>query len=269
MFSVVIPVYNCEKTIERVLDSIKDQTRFDLIEEIIVLNDGSTDRTDQIITDYLSRHPALPIIYLKHPDRGVSYSRNRGIRAAKAEWIALLDADDVWVGHKLERQAQIIREHADICFLGAQAPLKILLRKRRGLCRLTAREICIRNLPPTPSVVFKRSVGERLGLFDENRQHCEDGHFFQRFLLLDSYYVLAEKLVQVSIQKRYFGESGLTSDMNMCRKGRNANIRELCAMGLISRPYMLAMLLLNQIKYPRRLLIRFIDRCIADIKYRR
>lgn len=190
MFSVVIPVYNCEKTIERVLDSIKDQTRFDLIEEIIVLNDGSTDRTDQIITDYLSRHPALPIIYLKHPDRGVSYSRNRGIRAAKAEWIALLDADDVWVGHKLERQAQIIREHADICFLGAQAPLKILLRKRRGLCRLTA-------------------------------------------------------------------------------QGRNANIRELCAMGLISRPYMLAMLLLNQIKYPRRLLIRFIDRCIADIKYRR
>ena len=53
--------------------------------------------------------------------------------AMKEVRLALLDADDVWVGHKLERQAQIIREHADICFLGAQAPLKILLRKRRGL----------------------------------------------------------------------------------------------------------------------------------------
>ncbi len=266
MFSVVIPVYNCQETIERVLDSVKDQTRFDLIEEIIVLNDGSSDGTDTVITGYLSRHPALPILYLKHQNHGVSYTRNRGIRAAKAEWIALLDADDVWVENKLERQAQIIREHDDICFLGAQAPLKILLRKRHGLCKMTAREICIRNLPPTPSVIFKRSVGERLGLFDERRQYGEDGHFYQRFLLCDSYYILAEELVHLSIQKRYFAESGLTSNMDMCRKGRNANIRELHGMGLISRPYMFAMLLLNQIKYPRRLLIRFIDRCIAEVK---
>lgn len=70
MFSVVIPAYNCEKTIEKVLDSVKDQTRFDLIEEIIVLNDGSTDRTDQIITDYLSRHPARCLQKIRRRETG-------------------------------------------------------------------------------------------------------------------------------------------------------------------------------------------------------
>ena len=93
MFSVIIPVYNCEKTIRQVLDSVRRQTRFDLVEEIIVINDGSLDRTGEVVADYISSHPAMKIQYLRHKNHGVSYTRNRGIRAAKAEWIALLDGD--------------------------------------------------------------------------------------------------------------------------------------------------------------------------------
>ena len=100
MFSVIIPAYNCEKTIRQVLDSVRRQTRFDLVEEIIVLNDGSTDQTGKIITDYISSHPTMPILYLHHKNHGVSYTRNRGIHAAKAEWIAWLDGDDVWLEQK-------------------------------------------------------------------------------------------------------------------------------------------------------------------------
>ena len=82
MFSVIIPVYNCEKTIKQVLDSVRLQTRFDLVEEIIVLNDGSTDQTDKVIADYIFSNPAMPILYFRHKNHGVSYTRNRGIRAA-------------------------------------------------------------------------------------------------------------------------------------------------------------------------------------------
>ena len=54
MFSVIIPVYNCEKTIKKVLDSVLNQTRFDLVEDIIIVNDGSTDMSDCIIKQYIT-----------------------------------------------------------------------------------------------------------------------------------------------------------------------------------------------------------------------
>lgn len=261
MFSVVIPAYNCERTIKRVLDSVKDQTRFDLIEEMIVINDGSSDRTDKIISEYISGHPWMPFIYLKHRHHGVSYTRNRGIRAASAQWIALLDADDIWMEQKLERQAQVLKSNPHIYFLGAQAPLRVFLRRRHGVCRMTARDVCIRSCPSTSSVVFQRAAGERLGLFRERRQYGEDHQFFQRFLLYDSYYILAENLVRISIQKRYFGESGLTSNLKKCCEGREKNIRELYQMGLIGRCYMILMLAFSRMKYVRRRLIRFADEC--------
>lgn len=135
MFSVIIPVYNCEKTIKQVLDSVRQQTRFDLVEEIIVLNDGSTDQTDKVIADYIFSNPAMPILYFRHKNHGVSYTRNRGIRAAKAEWIALLDGDDIWLEHKLERQEQILATHPEICFLGACDPLRIFLKDDMGYAK--------------------------------------------------------------------------------------------------------------------------------------
>lgn len=263
MFSVVIPAYNCGLTIKRVLDSVENQTRFDLIEEIIVVNDGSTDKTDQAVTEYIHTHPHMPFKYLKHKHRGVSYTRNKGIRAACAEWIALLDADNLWMAQKLERQAQVLKKYPHICFLGAQAPLKLFFRELHGLCKLTAHDICIRSCPPTPSVVFQKTAGEKLGLFNECRQYGEDGQFFQRFLLYDSYYILAENLVQLSIQKKYFGESGLTSNFKKCREGRDLNIRDLYQMGLISKFYMGFMLLFSRIKYYRRRLIYFGNKCAA------
>ena len=108
MFSVVIPAYNCEKTIERVLDSVMAQTRFDLITEIIVINDGSTDNTDAIIKDYIKRKQGNKINYIIQENHGVSYTRNKGIRIAEGEWIALLDSDDIWNPVKIERQYEVI-----------------------------------------------------------------------------------------------------------------------------------------------------------------
>ena len=117
MFSVVIPAYNCETTICRVLDSVKNQTKYNLIEEIIIINDGSTDCTDQTIKSYMKQNPNMNIIYEVQQNHGVSYTRNRGIRMAKAEWIALLDADDLWKENKLERQSEIIWKNPQILLL--------------------------------------------------------------------------------------------------------------------------------------------------------
>lgn len=255
MFSVIIPAYNCEGTICRVLDSVKGQTRFDLIEEIIIINDGSKDNTNKVIKEYIYKNPNLNIKYEIQDNHGVSYTRNRGIKEAKGEWIALLDSDDLWKEEKIERQYNILMDHPEIVFLGATYPLKFILKKK-GLYKVSANELCIRSCPSTPSVIFKKSVGFELGLFDESRKYTEDIQFFQKFLLKDSYYVLAENLVDISFQKKYYATSGLSSNLKEMHNGRNKNLKEMYEMKLISKPFMLLMFMFNEIKYIRRKIIK-------------
>ena len=111
MFSVVIPAYNCEKTIECVIESVLSQTAFDLIDEVVIINDGSTDGTENIIKNLIENKKLGDLIhYVYQENHGVSYTRNKGIELAKAEWIALLDSDDIWLSNKIERQAEVINK---------------------------------------------------------------------------------------------------------------------------------------------------------------
>lgn len=97
-FSVVVPLYNKEKYIKRTLDSILNQTFSDF--EIIIVNDGSTDKSCEVIESIKDDR-----IHLIHKENGgVSSARNRGIKEAKGEFIAFLDADDEWFANKLQKQ---------------------------------------------------------------------------------------------------------------------------------------------------------------------
>ncbi|MGL4503387.1 MAG: glycosyltransferase [Planktothrix sp.] len=102
LVSVVIPAYNAGKTIISTVDSVLKQTLYDF--EIIVINDGSTDSTlktlDTIKDDRLK--------VFSYPNAGVSVARNRGITHATGEYIAFLDADDIWVADKLEAQVKAL-----------------------------------------------------------------------------------------------------------------------------------------------------------------
>ncbi|MDB4223002.1 glycosyltransferase family 2 protein [Granulosicoccus sp.] len=110
--SVVIPVYNGAKTIESTLDSIFSQTK--LPDEVIVVDDGSQDKTIDIVAGYNSE-----IVLIRQKNSGSSKARNLGIKEATGEFIAALDADDMWVNDKLEKQLEVC-ENADLVYTGAQ-----------------------------------------------------------------------------------------------------------------------------------------------------
>jgi glycosyltransferase involved in cell wall biosynthesis len=95
--SAIVPTYNCASYLADALDSILGQTR--RVDEIIVVNDGSTDATAEVLRPY-RRH----IIYLEQPNAGQAAARNRGLNAALGAWVAFLDADDIWMPDKIERQ---------------------------------------------------------------------------------------------------------------------------------------------------------------------
>jgi glycosyltransferase involved in cell wall biosynthesis len=105
MISVVIPAYNCQKTIKTTIESVFKQTFADF--ELIVINDGSQDKTLEIVSHI---HDSRLKIF-SFDNAGANISRNRGLNYAVGEFVSFLDADDLWTADKLELQLQALQAH--------------------------------------------------------------------------------------------------------------------------------------------------------------
>lgn len=114
LVSVIIPTYNRAKYVTLAIDSVLAQTYTDY--EIIVVDDGSTDNTREVLSPYMHR-----IKYIYQDNAGAYSARNLGIREAKGEWIALLDSDDRWLSEKLARQMECVyRTGIKACFTNSE-----------------------------------------------------------------------------------------------------------------------------------------------------
>jgi glycosyltransferase involved in cell wall biosynthesis len=102
--SIVIPAYNAEKTIKKTIESVLEQTYQDF--EVIVINDGSIDKTVQIVESFKDKR----INIFSYENCGLPTARNRGIYRSTGEFIAFLDADDLWTKDKLEMQLNALKE---------------------------------------------------------------------------------------------------------------------------------------------------------------
>lgn len=114
LFSVVIPLYNKADTIERTLRSVQAQKCRDF--ELIVVNDGSTDNSLEVVRTLSNE---IPLQIIDKPNGGVSSARNAGACAAKGRFIALLDGDDVWFPDHLERMKKAIYKYPEVKFFGS------------------------------------------------------------------------------------------------------------------------------------------------------
>ncbi|MFV0388976.1 MAG: glycosyltransferase family 2 protein [Pyrinomonadaceae bacterium] len=115
LVSVVIPAYNAVRFVNATIDSVLAQTFQDF--EILAVDDGSTDNTKEILEAYGDK-----IRYLPKKNGGVSSARNYGIEKAKGKYIAFLDADDVWMPEKLEKQVALMdsKEDVGLCYVATQ-----------------------------------------------------------------------------------------------------------------------------------------------------
>ena len=106
-YSVIIPVYNVERQLNRCLDSVAHQNRDDL--EVIIVDDGSTDGSGMICDDYAGKYDNFNVIH--QDNKGLSGARNAGLEIAGGEWILFLDADDYWAEDYLDVIDETIRKH--------------------------------------------------------------------------------------------------------------------------------------------------------------
>lgn len=105
--SVVIPVHNGEEHLREAIDSVLTQT-YDPV-DIIVVDDGSTDESARVVQSFGSL-----VRYCQQPQSGPSAARNRGVEVADGEWIAFLDADDLWEPEKVRKQLAALAEHGAV-----------------------------------------------------------------------------------------------------------------------------------------------------------
>ncbi|MEK3879583.1 glycosyltransferase family 2 protein [Paenibacillus sp. FSL M7-0420] len=256
--SVIIPMYNSSKTIINTLDSVKNQTAFNEIFEIIVVNDGSLDNSLSIVEKYYEANSFMPIKIIDQSNSGVSVARNNGMKLAKGHWIALLDSDDDWLPNKIQMQIDIIKLNPKIDFLGGDIDdrgLQILFKRVKGLYKASIKDICLKMFPQTSAAIFKRSIFEEIGGYDEKQQYAEDGNYFLKICAAYNYYHYPIQMLSYGGGKPAFGFSGLSANLREMHLGNLKNIRELMENSLINKHFYLFLKLFYWGKYFRRILL--------------
>lgn len=189
--SVVIPCYNAAPFLRETLDSAINQTYPPF--EILVIDDGSTDDSAAIAEFY-----GPPVRVIRQPNQGESVARNRGIDEAKGEWIAFLDADDVWQSNRIEAQLKVcmsdtIAGHCNLEFFGVENFLTQIERIPASI-RYSPVELCRANHFISPSAVLvKRNICPR---FPAEIRHAEDLVFFLELVQRGPVSFVAEPLVR-------------------------------------------------------------------------
>ena len=201
LVSVIIPAYNAENFLARTLESVLSQTYQNI--EVLVIDDGSQDRTAEIVQSIAQKDSR--VILLQQENSGVAAARNLGINNSIGEFIAPIDADDIWYPQNLEKQVQ--------CLLQAEASVGLVYSwsvdinekdKLTGDFRASNIEgnvfstlLCHNFLGNASSTLIRRSCVENIGGYNtqlkaQNAQGCEDWDFYLRIAEIYQFKVVPE-----------------------------------------------------------------------------
>ena len=240
LISVIIPFLNPGEWLSEAVDSVLNQTYTNW--ELLLVDDGSVEEDTNLAKEYALKHPRK-IMYLEHEahiNRGLTASRNYGIRCSKGELIAFLDADDLWLPKKLENQVRLFEEYPDasmICEASRfwyswinpmAADEHINIGADEGLyqpCDLTKRLYPIgEGQPPCPSgIIIKKEAFDRVGGFEESfcgvYQLYEDQAFLAKVYLSEQVYI--SNTANNQYRKRADSMSGAANDEKLYNKVRH------------------------------------------------
>jgi glycosyltransferase involved in cell wall biosynthesis len=193
--SVIIPAYNAMAYLPDTLESVLQQTFRDF--EILIINDGSTDNIQMWATQNITD---LRVRVIAQSNQGLSAARNTGIANAEGEYIAFVDADDLWNSTKLEKQVQCLDERPTVGL--SYNWIAVIDAEGKPTGRVMGGnieghvlpEILQRNIIDCPSVLVRRQCFEEVGRFDRNLRSVEDWDMWIRIAARYSFAVTKEPL---------------------------------------------------------------------------
>jgi teichuronic acid biosynthesis glycosyltransferase TuaG len=228
-FSVIMPAFNAERFIAQAILSVQKQsfTKW----ELIIINDGSTDGTLNIIKRYQAEDRRIQVIYQANKKQGAA--RNAGIRVAQGTWIAFLDADDEWLPEKLAYQYQVIQENQGCQVISTSGYTRFNHEPVKPFYHFAFKSGCFQghemyalemfnNYIPILSVVVERTMIDKVGLFNESPdvQGCEDHDYWLRLARAGAVFLNDDQRMFI-----YHIHSGNTSNQHEKQHFMSADIR--------------------------------------------
>lgn len=182
--SAIITAYNSEDFVAEAISSVLEQTC--PVDEIVVVDDGSTDHTRDIVEQFSQRG----VRYIYQENGGPGAARNCGIRETSGELIAFLDADDVWLKDKIKMQREFLSEHPEVALVSGFAWWWNMIEDDRFISgevpksiASLRRDIMVHNKIGNPSrVMLRRSVFSEVGVFDKNIRWGQDWDLWIRII---------------------------------------------------------------------------------------
>lgn len=229
--SVIIPTYNSSSYITRTLDSVLSQNY--LPDEIVIVDDGSSDNTIEIIEEYKKANKDVlkNIRVFQQKNMGAGAARNRAVKEAAGKWIAFLDSDDIWMSGKMKAVRASMEAHPDSTIIAHdEYAVDEKDMESRRLCSLheghdESKDLFIQlyegNLFSTSCMVIKKEIIERAGGFDESLRSAQDydlwircGMYGKLFYIPEPYeiYVTREGNITANTYRRY------NCELRICRK---------------------------------------------------
>lgn len=216
--SVIIPAFNAAKTIIRAIDSVRLQ-HINLL-EIIVIDDGSVDDTPEVVIKNIQPGEIIKLLKMKK-NSGVSAARNAGINLARGKFIAFLDADDIWLQGKIQKQIDVMERDPTITLVSCNTrlvsesglQLKVGHINRPPVEGINAwKTLLIYNFLPTPTILTYRRLIEDIGGFDESLAVGEDLDLWIKLAMRGKVSIINEVLTHYydsvgSLMKRHSSET--------------------------------------------------------------
>jgi len=173
MISIIIPLFNKEHYVKLTLDSVLSQTYHNF--EVIIVNDGSTDKSIEIVNGFLDERIRL----INQKNQGVSVARNHGIKEAKGDFVTFIDSDDTWTVDYLETMMKLVSEYPDYSVFCTAQQNRLIDTLPQGVSIIE--DACLYDyIFATGCVLLKKEVLDKIGGYKEGIQLGEDRDFWLR-----------------------------------------------------------------------------------------
>jgi glycosyltransferase involved in cell wall biosynthesis len=218
--SIIIPAYNAEEYIKEAVESALAQTYANC--EVVVVDDGSTDNTRNVLAPYLR---AKKIIYIHQSNKGLAGARNTGVRKAKGGYIAFLDSDDIFLPEKIGKQVEILVEHPDfgVCYSDLMhftggSPRRFFHHRYTYPSGDIFAPLLKKQFINPLTVMARRELFETYGYFDEALRRSEDWDLWLRWARAGIKFYYLDKVLAHSRIRSTGNLSAIKSEPEMKEK---------------------------------------------------
>lgn len=227
LVSIIIPVYNAEKTLIKCIESVVVATKESNVEsEIICVNDGSTDNSLSILKELEKKYHQ--IIIIDQENKGAASARNAGLNIAKGDFIAFNDSDDEWTSTHLTLLLSLFEKYQDVdcisCMHDRKAKVCVLKKIEKDLFLVKLQDELFKNYFSPQTALIRRKVIDKGIRFLDNMRHSEEVLFFMRIVSNNKCFFLNTCVSKNILGKARWGEKGLSGSLWKMEKGELKSI---------------------------------------------